>query len=151
MTERRPIDGYRDVYEWPYAWSLDFGPGTRLWLDELPDNGFFFIDAWTYKNHWCSVLPEYPDRHRDVVDLFKGGGPWTRGHMPIEDGNELAAYTVENYRDEVACVMWNERRWTQDLGWRPYGGLQGQFNKQVHIEFLQEALLSRFQPFQVPK
>ncbi len=128
------MGGYRDIFEWPYAWSLDFAPSVARLLDRFNDE-FRFVEYWTYKNHKRRVAVTYADQHRWVVDFFDNFYGTTRGQMPKELGDKVAAWFVANQGDVVTRMLWYGREWSLAGGWRAYGGPLGQFVANVHVEF----------------
>lgn len=132
--DRNPVDGYKDVYPWPYSWSRDFAPAVSAWLDDL-DETIRFLEPWTYENHWRYRPVEDEDQHRYVLDLYQAGTAARRAQLPLDRGDEVAAYAADGWDEEIEVILWNHHVWEPGKGWLPYRGPQGDFVEHVHIEF----------------
>lgn len=128
------MDGYQDIYPWPYEWSRDIngGPISELALYEFLFDG---MDVWTYHNHWS--LHGWHDGEKDewITDIYWSFNDEYRLQLPIDVGNILAIQLVEHQGPKMLDLLWNHQRWREDLGWQTYTGPQGDFVDHIHIEW----------------
>lgn len=139
MSDPRPIDAFLDRFPYRWRWSRDFALSVQGWLDIL-DNVYELIDPWTYENHWWHVSDPADPRHPWIVDLYWGGQAYVRSQMPPDQGDEIAAFIVENMSQHLRCIIWNHRIWRPTLGWVGWSGVQGDFVDHIHLEFDSEGI-----------
>lgn len=137
------MGGFRDIFPWPYDWSTDLADPVRYFQQDLLDQGIF-TSGWTYKNHFRFVPVAFEDQHRWVLDLFQAGSVLDRDQMPPAKGDEVAAYVVGEWGEELTVLIWKFRYWMPGVGWREYRGAQGDFVSNIHIEFDRPQLQARY-------